>query len=517
MTEEVVAVIDFGTTTTSMRVLRNGEVYNPVEIPEQDNLCNSVFSVTERGVKFEPGAIGLKTVTIRNVKRILGKTKADFGDTPLDKDVYGAEICVDDEDKGPYFNVQLGKGKDAKSVRVNPEDAMAEVFKYCKSAVNEKTHQDVTICCLTIPNFVTDKAKRIMKKAAEEVGMICSFFIKEPTAAGVQFFKNSDNNRVSPQRIREKEKVLVFDFGGGTLDLTLMYRQGDTFIVIGQGGNPNLGGNRIDVLLADYIEKQFQLLNNRALFETRIGPRFKRHYNLLLLLCRSVKETLSKDMEAEVSVMGIGTADEGDETDLHITRQQFEEIIHPVLQECRKCVMNLLSQCSVRSTGIGHVIMVGGSSKIPALYCYLSSTFRRVVLTQDPQTLVVTGAMIAFRDNIVDSFLEESLECDLACKVDGKYQIHIPRGVSLPTKVSHYYTLTATRNRMELPVYRWVTDHWHKEGAIIISELPSSTAGFIVDLYVELEVKVDIAGCLHYLIRNCNDNTVIASTEIELN
>ena len=186
MTKDFVAVSDFGTTTTSIRMFQNGAIYNPVEIPEQDNLCNSVFSVSKNGVRFELGAVGSKTVTIRNVKRILGKTKVDFGDAPLDRDVYGAEVCIDDMDSNPYFKVQLRTGKEY--IRVSAEDAMVEAFKYCKSIIKEKTDQEVAKCCLTIPNFITDKAKRILIKAAERMGMTCSWFIKEPTAAGVHFF-----------------------------------------------------------------------------------------------------------------------------------------------------------------------------------------------------------------------------------------------------------------------------------------------------------------------------------------
>ena len=69
---------------------------------------------------------------------------------------------------------------------------------------------------------------------------------------------------------------------------------------------------------------------------------------------------------------------------------------------------------------------------------------------------------------------------------------------------------------MELPVYRWVTDHWHKEGSIILSGLPLLSTNSATDLQVELEVRVDIAASLHYVIRNCNDNSVLGSTKIEL-
>ena len=141
--------------------------------------------------------------------------------------------------------------------------------------------------------------------------------------------------------------------------------------------------------------------------------------------------------------MGIGMADE-DETKIHVTQQQLEEIMYPVLQECQQCIHSLLSHCNVRNTNVGSVIMVGGSSRIPSIYSHLIRIFKKVLLPDNPQTLEVTGALIAFRDSIVDSFLEESLECDLACRVDDTYQIHIPMGISLPTKVSHYYTLTAT-------------------------------------------------------------------------
>ena len=92
-------------------------------------------------------------MTSRNVERILGKTKANFGDIPLSKDVYVAEMCFDDMDSSPYFTIQLSTGD---CIFVNSEHAMVEYYKYCKFVIG-KRNKEVTKRCLTIPNYITDK------------------------------------------------------------------------------------------------------------------------------------------------------------------------------------------------------------------------------------------------------------------------------------------------------------------------------------------------------------------------
>ena len=99
---------------------------------------------------------------------------------------------------------------------------------------------------MTIPNYFFDTSKKALREAAKRAGLNVLYFLKEPTTSGIRFI--SDSNE-----IREGEMVMVFDFGGGTLDLTLMVRNGNDFDVKAQGGDPNLGGTKIDEIFCKYV------------------------------------------------------------------------------------------------------------------------------------------------------------------------------------------------------------------------------------------------------------------------
>ena len=516
MTEKVEIAIDFGTSTTSIRCVKQGRIINPVELPNQNNVMDSLFEVKDNDVIFSPMRLTGRNY-IHNVKRLLGKSREDCPEDEMEN-IYGATVAYDEDGK-PYFSVGVGTGKNKSFKRVNPEQCLVALFKHCVGVAQRKLDRKPTSCCLSIPNYIPDRARRLMKQAAREVGIPCSFMIKEPTAAGVQYFKDVKEGNTVITKIRENENVLVFDFGGGTLDLTIMYRVGNRVVIRAQGGDPNLGGNEIDKLIVKYVERSFQELNGHALLPPNNGDRYVRRYNKLLQACCDAKVALSNADSVVINIPDDLLSDEDEATKITLTRVVFENtILKDVMERCRMAIALLLEQNNINSTSIGHVIMVGGSSKIPAIREMMQS-MRCVMPSKDPQTVVVEGTMIASVEDIVDSYLEEVLECDLACKTGDTFTKHIQAGTIYPTRADSYYRLTvnsAGSTCMELPVYRWLSDHWHQECAIILNTNAFAKGGFFIQTQIRLEVSVDRDGELHYKVYDCNGNSLIGSSSLQL-
>ncbi len=508
--------IDFGTSTTSVRCVQQGRIINPVELPNQNNVMDSLFEVKDNDVIFSPVKLTGRNY-IHNVKRLLGKSREDCPENEMEN-IYGATVAYDDDGK-PYFSVGVGAGRNKQFRRVNPEQCLVALFKHCVDVVQRKLDRKPTSCCLSIPNYIPDRARRLMKQAAREVGIPCSFMIKEPTAAGVQYFKDVREGNTVIAKIRENENVLVFDFGGGTLDLTIMYRVGNRVVIRAQGGDPNLGGSEIDKLIVKYVERSFQEMNGHALLPATNGDRYVRRYNKLLQACCEAKEALSSADSVVISIPDDLLGDDDETTKFTLTRTVFENtILSDVMERCRMAIAVLLEQHKIISASLGRVIMVGGSSKIPAIREMMRS-MRCVMPAKDPQTVVVEGTMIASVENIVDSYLEEVLECDLACKTGDTFTKHIRAGTIYPTRAESYYRLTANMGGskcMELPIYRWLSDHWHQECEIILDTSAFSKGGFFVQTQIRLEVSIDRDGELHYKVYDCNGNSLIGSSSLQL-
>ena len=230
-TEECIA-IDFGTSNTAVYTYKNGKYLNPVYTVENYYCIPSVAVVDKHSIII-PDIVNqtqVKNGFVYNVKRILGKVESQFEDSEIDERMFNSPLKFD-EHQNPYFEVSYRVKKSKETRNVYPIEVVTEILKRCKEEADNllDTSPEFRDCVvMTIPNYFFDPSKKALKEAAKRAGLNVLYFLKEPTAAGIRFI--SDSNE-----IREGEMVMVFDFGGGTLDLTLMVRNGDDFDVKAQG------------------------------------------------------------------------------------------------------------------------------------------------------------------------------------------------------------------------------------------------------------------------------------------
>ena len=462
-TENCIA-IDFGTSNTAVYVYKHGNYENPIRESAANYIIPSVAVIDKNGIIVPDKVIKKQSskVYIHNVKRILGKVKSQFEDSEIDTGMFHSPLKFD-EYQNPYFEVSYKVGRNKETRNIYPVDVVTEILKKCKVEAEKAldNHLEVRDCVMTIPNYFFDTSKKALKEAAERAGLNVLYFLKEPTAAGICFISNSNENT----EIKEGEMVMVFDFGGGTLDLTLMVRNGNDFEVKGQGGDPNLGGTKIDKLFCDYVLQKYKDQYGEELLGEVGSTRYKRYRPDLLDLCREFKEQLSSVNSCDIPLVDFNAECD----DMAVSVEEFNDNVMSVIKPRLDRAINEIVSCV---NDINHVILVGGSSKIPYIHRYLGNVFShsKIYNYHNPHTVVAEGAMRVKVNNWYHE-VSESLESCLGFKVsdeynNSKFQLHLRPGLQIPITITRYFNLSGSN----IDVYRSFNGRERIEGTIRVKQ-----------------------------------------------
>ena len=468
-TEECIA-IDFGTSNTAVYVYKNGKYLNPCYTAENDYCIPSVAVIDKFSINI-PDKVDKSQGNhgfVYNVKRILGKVESQFEDSEIDEGLFYSPVKFD-EQHNPYFKVSYKAGKEKETRKVYPIEVVTEILKKCKEEADLllETSPEFRDCVMTIPNYFFDTSKKALKEAAERAGLNVLYFLKEPTAAGIRFISNSNE-------IKEGEMVMVFDFGGGTLDLTLMVRKGNDFEVKGQGGDPNLGGTKIDEIFCEYVLQEYKDQYGEELLGEVGSKKYKRNYPKLLESCRQMKEQLSTENNAYIIISDFKKGNEKEAIeDMKISVEEFNAKVLKdgnIIKRIETAIKSLLSENHYDKEHISYVILIGGSSKIPHIQDYLKTFFKSIPVSDtskyNPHTTVVEGAMRVKVNNWYHE-VSESLESCLGFKVsDGhnnsELRIDLHPGLQIPFSTEDYFNLSGS----DIDVYRSFNGKERIEGTI---------------------------------------------------
>ena len=464
ITTENCIAIDFGTSNTAVYVYKHGNYENPIRESAANYVIPSVAVIDKNGIIVPDKVIKKQSskAYIYNVKRILGKVKSQFEDSEIDTGMFHSPLKFD-EYQNPYFEASYGVGRNKETRNIYPVDVVTEILKKCKVEAENTldNHLEVRDCVMTIPNYFFDTSKKALKEAARQAGLNVLYFLKEPTAAGICFISDSNENT----DIKEGEMVMVFDFGGGTLDLTLMVRNGNDFEVKGQGGDPNLGGTKIDKLFCEYVLQKYKDENGEDLLGEVGSARYKRYRPDLLDLCREFKEQLSSVNSCDIPLVDFNAECD----DMAVSVEEFNDNVMSVIKPRLDRAINEIVSCV---NDINHVILVGGSSKIPYIHRYLGNVFShsKIYNYHNPHTVVVEGAMRVKVNNWYHE-VSESLESCLGFKVsdeynNSKFQLHLRPGLQIPITITRYFNLSGSN----IDVYRSFNGRERIEGTIRVKQ-----------------------------------------------
>lgn len=384
--------IDLGTTNSvvafkdvSVRTIQTGA--------NNEDLCRSCVAMDKNG-NFIVGN-SVYNSWKRHAPNIVVSAKRLMGASINDSNVQKMKA-----DKHSYpFGIQKLSGGTEDSVAIllhgkeyTPEQISAEILRSLKNDANNKLG-DVEYAVITVPAYFNEKQKSATKKAAKLAGLKVLQLLAEPTAAALSYgFDNLKDD--------EDKTLLIYDFGGGTFDLSILTAAGGQFVETGAGGDRWLGGDDIDVILSDYVKEQIENNNNLNLQELLDGKSEKEVKEFTAGLKADVenaKKTLSQSTSATIFISNYLEDDNDDPVDdIVVTRDTFESLIRPLIQRTIDLIEELLTKTSISADDLSNILLVGGSSCIPLVKRMLVEKYgeEKVLSSENPMLAIAQGAAI---------------------------------------------------------------------------------------------------------------------------
>ncbi|MCU7611622.1 Hsp70 family protein [Anaplasma capra] len=349
---------------------------------------------------------------LRSTKRLMGKLAGD-----VEGSFYGARIT---EVSG---NLALAANE---CKVVTPVEVAAEVLRCLAELVKSSTGQDVKRAVITVPAYFDEAARKATRKAARLAGIEVMRLLNEPTASALAY---------KFEQTGDTETCVVYDFGGGTFDVSVLRLHDGVFQVLATGGDTYLGGDDIDALLAELVLAKYESCKRAKICD------FADDRDFMVDACRA-KEALSSgdDGTFEFRISG-------DVFKCDITHSEFSDIVDGVISKTMRILENTISDASLNFRDISRVILVGGSSRIPNIKAALDSIFPgRVFDSIDQERAVVIGAALqayylanpgATGRKVLVDVVPLSLSLEV---MGGVVETIIPRNTPVPALVAQEFT-----------------------------------------------------------------------------
>ena len=296
-----------------------------------------------------------------------------------------------------------------------PEQISAKILEKIKADSAKALKDEIDAAVITVPAYFNDKQKHATRTAAALAGLKVRRLLPEPTAAAISF-------GVDTVKGDAVKTVLIFDFGGGTFDLSVLTISGSQFIEQGKGGNMWLGGEDIDEKISDYVleetAREHDVNDIRALIDNQDEDVRNRLWGEMKSAVERGKIRLSEVEETYIEILGLLRDEDGDrlDVDVELTRDRFEDLIAPMIASTIDIVRKLLAGIHFTPDLIDNVLLVGGTSCIPAIRKALEQEFgpSKVLLHERPMLAIAEGAAI------LSHRLSDSYECPLCGRTVGQ-------------------------------------------------------------------------------------------------
>ena len=427
--------IDLGTTNSAMAVMEGSEPEILVNA-EGDRTTPSVEGFRKDGERVVGKAAKNQAVTnpentVSSVKRFIGRS---FNETS-------------DEQKTVSYKVQ--KGKDGRAVvdidgkDYTPEEISAMVLQKLKADAEKQLGGPVTQAVITVPAYFNDAQRQATKDAGKIAGLEVLRIINEPTAAALAYGLDKTN---------KDEKILVFDLGGGTFDVSILELGDGVFEVASTAGDNHLGGDDWDQRIIDWLADKFQADNGIDLRQDKMA------LQRLKEAAEKAKMELSSTSQANINLPFITADASGPKhLDYTLTRAEFERITKDLLDRVKKPVEQALKDAGLKAGDIDEVILVGGSTRMPAVQDVVKKlTGKDPNMSVNPDEVVAMGA--AVQGGVLAGDVEGILLLDvtpLSLGVEtmgGVMTKMIERNTTIPTRKTEIYS-TASDNQTSVEVH----------------------------------------------------------------
>jgi len=421
--------IDLGTTNSCVAVMEGGQ---PVVIPNSEGgrTTPSVVAFTKNGERLVGGSAKRQSVTnpkktIYSIKRFMGR-----GYDEVDRERAQAPYAVIKGDGG-VARVKID------DKMYSPPEISAMVLQKMKQAAEEYLGEKVTRAVITVPAYFNDSQRQATKDAGEIAGLKVERIINEPTAAALAYGLDRKHN----------EKIAVYDLGGGTFDISLLEIGEGIFEVLSTNGDTHLGGDDFDQRLIDYVADEFKKAEG---IDVRKDPMALQR---LKEACEKAKVELSSATQTQVNLPFItATADGPKHLDITITRLQFEKLIADLIQRSITPCEKALRDAKLNASAIDEVILVGGSTRVPAVTEAVRSFFgKEPNRSVNPDEAVALGAAIqggVLAGDVSDIVLLDVTPLALGIEtLGGVMTVLLPANTTIPTRKEEVFSTASDSQR----------------------------------------------------------------------